>query len=85
MLSHRYAPSTPLWALTDVVTAQQKMCFASIPSPSFAGTLTCAGQEEWLRVSGRVVKYWSLKKKIRAGIDRNPVLGCDAAIIAIIH
>ena len=84
MLSHRYAPSTPLWALTDVVTAQQKMCFASIPSPSFAGTLTCAGQEEWLRVQqgGKKMEH---EKMLGARIDRNPVLGCDAARTAIIH
>ena len=82
MLSHRYAPSTPLWALTDVVTAQQKMCMFSIPSPSFAGTLTCAGQE-WLRVR-QGGKMMELEKMLRARIDRNPVLGCYAARIAII-
>ena len=37
-------------------------------------------QSEWQ--GGKMLE---LEKKIRAGIDRNPVLGCDAEIIAIIH
>ena len=41
---------------------------------------TGVAQSEWQ--GGKILE---LEKKIRAGIDRNPVLGCDAAIIAIIH
>ena len=41
---------------------------------------TGMAQSEWQ--GGKILE---LEKKIRAGIDRNPVLGCDAAIIAIIH